>query len=56
MPVRLIYRWAHHATLYQILLKDLSKYPWHLLVDYNQKIYKFHAVLREVDIHKNQKV
>ena len=25
-------------------------------LQYNQKIYKFRAVLRKVDIHKNQKV
>lgn len=35
--------------------KYLRKYPWHLLVDYNQKTYKRHAILSKVDIYKNQK-
>ena len=56
MPIHWIYRYADHATPYQILLKYVRKYPWHLLIDYNQKSYKFDAVLREVDTHKNQKV
>ena len=52
--VMLMFKWAHHATLYQMLLEDLRKYSWHLLLDYNQKIYKFHVVLKEIDLHKNQ--
>ena len=33
-----------------------KKIPQTSLVDCNQKIYKFQAVLREVGIHENQKV
>ena len=47
------------SSSYHTLLNAFErskKITWYLSVDYNQKIYKFHAVLREVDIHKNQKV